>query len=84
MDRPTLACRKCALLTALLIGALCAQALAADFQVGVEAIERGDYAAALREFRPLAEQGMAWPRRSPASEPCTIWAWACHGTLLKP
>ena len=49
------------MLTALLIGALCAQTLAADFQAGVEAFERGDYAVALREFRPLAEQGMAVP-----------------------
>ena len=31
--------------------------LAADLQAGVEAYDRGDYAAALREFRPLAEQG---------------------------
>ena len=46
-------------LTALLIGALGAQALAADFQAGVEAYDRGDYVAALREFRPLAEQGDA-------------------------
>ena len=28
-----------------------------DFQKGYDAHERGDYAAALREFRPLAEQG---------------------------
>ena len=30
---------------------------AADFQAGLEAYEHGDYAAALREWRPLAEQG---------------------------
>ena len=59
MDRPTLSLRGYALLTALLIGALCAQALAADFQTGVEAFERGDFAAALDEWRPLAEQGLA-------------------------
>ena len=59
MDRPTLSLRGYALLTALLIGALCAQALAADFQTGVEAFERGDFAAALDEWRPLAEQGSA-------------------------
>ena len=59
MDRPTLARRGCALLTALLIGALYAQALAADFQTGWQAYESGDYATALREFRPLAEQGIA-------------------------
>ncbi len=29
----------------------------ADFQVGVAAYERGDYATALREFLPFAEQG---------------------------
>ena len=59
MDRPTLSLRGYALLTALLIGGLCAQALAADFQTGVEAFERGDFAAALDEWRPLAEQGDA-------------------------
>ena len=31
--------------------------LAADFQVGLEAHERGDYATALLEWLPLAEQG---------------------------
>ena len=36
-----------------------AQALAADFQAGAEAYSGGDYAAALREFRPLAERGGA-------------------------
>jgi len=30
-----------------------------DFEVGVEAWGRGDYDTALREFRPLAEQGHA-------------------------
>ena len=30
-----------------------------DFDAGVAAFERGDYAAALREWRPLAEQGYA-------------------------
>ena len=33
---------------------------AADFQAGLEAYERGDYAVALREWRPLAEQGHPW------------------------
>ncbi len=32
---------------------------AADWQVGREAYERGDYATALKEWRPLAEQGDA-------------------------
>ena len=31
----------------------------ADFQAGVAAYQRGDYATALREFKPLAEQGDA-------------------------
>ena len=34
-------------------------AVAADFDAGVEAYDRGDYASALREFRPLALQGIA-------------------------
>lgn len=29
----------------------------ADFQAGLDAYERGDYAITLREWRPLAEQG---------------------------
>ena len=39
-----------------LLVAVMATALA-DFQEGVAAFKRGDYATALREFRPLAEQG---------------------------
>ena len=31
----------------------------ADFQAGLDAYKRGDYATALREWRPLAEQGDA-------------------------
>ncbi len=31
----------------------------ADFQAGLDAYERGDYGTALKEFRPLAEQGDA-------------------------
>jgi TPR repeat protein len=31
----------------------------ADFQAGVDAYDRGDYATALREWRPLAELGIA-------------------------
>ncbi|MCH7566103.1 MAG: sel1 repeat family protein, partial [Nitrospirae bacterium] len=31
----------------------------ADFKAGVEAYQRGDYATALTEFRPLAQQGNA-------------------------
>ncbi len=44
----------------LLIGLLLVPAPAwADFQAGVDAYERGDYETALKEFRPLAEQGYA-------------------------
>ncbi len=35
---------------------LAAHVLAADFQAGTEAFNRGDYASALKEWRPLAEQ----------------------------
>ena len=42
-------------ITALLLGA--AEARSADLEKGWDAYERGDYAAALQEFRPLAEQG---------------------------
>ena len=31
----------------------------ADLKAGMEAYERGDYATALTEFRPLAQQGHA-------------------------
>ena len=31
----------------------------ADFQKGMDAAQRGDYATALREWKPLAEQGDA-------------------------
>ncbi len=37
--------------------ALPAPVLAADFQAGSEAYIRGDYATALKEWKPLAEQG---------------------------
>ncbi len=43
----------------LLIGLLLATPAWADFQAGVDAYERGDYETALKEFRPLAEQGDA-------------------------
>jgi TPR repeat protein len=36
----------------------------ADFQADVEAFERGDYITALREWRPLAEQGEAYAQYS--------------------
>ena len=44
---------------ALSLAAISAPALAQDFKTGVEAYGRGDFATALREFRPLAEQGHA-------------------------
>ncbi len=44
---------------ALLIVVLLGSVHAADLQAGLEAYKRGDYEAALREFRPLAEQGYA-------------------------
>ena len=47
-----------ALITALLI-ALIRPLAAQDMQAGYEAYVRGDYAAALKHFRPLAEQGYA-------------------------
>jgi hypothetical protein len=42
------------LLLTLLVGN---PASSADFQKGLDAAERGDYATALREWTPLAEQG---------------------------
>ena len=33
--------------------------MSADFQKGLDAAKRGDYATALREWEPLAEQGHA-------------------------
>ena len=47
------------LMTMLFILTLLASVHAADFQTGLEAYERRDYEAALRHFRPLAEQGNA-------------------------
>ena len=43
---------------ALIFGSIGA-VVAADFQAGVAAYQKGDYAAALREWTPLAEQGDA-------------------------
>ncbi len=44
---------------AILIGAMAASPVLADYEDGVAAIERGRYAAAFKEFLPLAEQGHA-------------------------
>ncbi|MEE8494146.1 MAG: tetratricopeptide repeat protein [Nitrospirales bacterium] len=40
-----------------LVVVLVAAPVWADFKAGVEAYKRGDYATALKEWRPLAEQG---------------------------
>jgi uncharacterized protein len=45
------------LLLTLLVGT---PAFSADFQKGVTAYKSGDYATALREWTPLAEQGNAF------------------------
>jgi hypothetical protein len=47
-----------AILVAILL-TLAAPAAAQDFNVGLEAYQRGDFEAALQEWRPLAEQGHA-------------------------
>ena len=39
--------------------ALATPLAAQDFDAGMEAYQRGDYTAALSEFRPLADQGLA-------------------------
>ena len=44
--------------------ALFAPAEASDFATGMEAYKRGDYKTALREWRPLAEQGDAWAQHN--------------------
>ena len=44
------------LLLTLLVGT---PAFSADFQKGVTAYDSGDYATALREWTPLAEQGIS-------------------------
>ena len=46
----------------LVIALLCALAAPAraGYEEGLSAYNRGDYAAALREWRPLAERGDAW------------------------
>ena len=47
------------LMTTLCMLALVVSAHGADLQSGLDAYERGDYEAALIQFRPLAEQGNA-------------------------
>jgi len=41
----------------ILLCLLTSLSVSADFQKGFEAAQRGDYATALREWKPLAEQG---------------------------
>ncbi len=48
-----------AIIAVLLLAALAGTAVAGPFEDGLAAYERGDYTTALREFRPLAEQGLA-------------------------
>ena len=47
------------IIMAALLVAVVSATTAADFDAGVTAYDRGEYAVALREFRPLAEQGDA-------------------------
>ncbi len=79
-----------AIIAVLLLAALAGTAVAGPFEDAVSARERGDYATALREFRVLAEQGVAraqnnlglmynsgtppWPSRT--MMPSAYWASA--------
>ena len=45
------------ILLSLVLAALCVAPVWAGFEEGIAVCERGDYAAALNEWRPLAEQG---------------------------
>ena len=57
--------RNAPILTALaLLAGVALPAAAQDFRAGVEAAERGDFAAALREWRPLAQAGSATAQAS--------------------
>ncbi len=51
--------RTATLLLAVVVVLVAAPAWAGDLQAGVEAYDRGDYATALKELRPLAAQGDA-------------------------
>ncbi len=53
------AMRTATMLLALVVVLVAAPAWAGDLQAGVEAYNRGDYATALKIWRPLAEQGHA-------------------------
>ena len=49
--------------------------LAADLQAGQDAYDRGDYATALEEWRPLAEQGHAEAQFNVGA----LYRWAIKG-----
>src|SRR2546427_12487419 len=51
--------RLCAFVLTLAWGAATLASAEADFQKGLAAYKAGDFAAALKEWRPLAEQGLA-------------------------
>ena len=55
-DKPMLKFIRCAVVALILAPTAGA---AQDFAAGLDAAEQGDYATALQEFRPLAEQGVA-------------------------
>ena len=54
---------------------------AADFDAGVEAYKRGDYATALQIYRQFADQGEAAAQYNLGS--CTLEARAYHRTTKK-
>ena len=58
VEHPTLIHMASILMTLLVLTPL-TRTEAADFQAGMEAYDRGDFTAALRELRPLVEQGHA-------------------------
>lgn len=51
-------------LTLLALSLIAAVPALADFQAGLDAYKKGDYAAAAKEWRPLAEQGSAAAQRN--------------------
>ncbi len=51
--------RTATVMLALVVVLVAAPAWAGDLQAGTDAYDRGDYATALTEFRPLAQQGVA-------------------------
>ncbi len=69
--------KRLAFAVALLIGL--ATPSQADYQDGLVAYSRGDYATALLEFKPLAERETPW--RSSSSASCTAKARASYKTM---